>query len=175
MGSELSDVPFIPAVTAQDAYDERMATQVPALYKTTHERLACELALDLDEPEDIFGRYGYTTEQAVDLLAQPGFKATIDRIGKEIRESGLSFKTKVRAAAEELLADAFHIATDPLAPTAERVKLIMWHAKLAGHEPTLKDEKGAGSGGLNLQITFAGQAPQTVVSHQPQLIEQEAG
>lgn len=153
--------------------EERMAA-LPAVYKTPYEQMACELAIGIDSPEDVFRRYGYTAEQGDNLLMNPEFARVLDRISQEVRTSGLSFKTKVKMQAEALLGHAYEIASDPLQPTSERVKLIVWHAKLSGYEPKESDEKGKGSGGgLNLSITFSGQAPVKVVSSEPQLIENE--
>jgi hypothetical protein len=159
-------------LTAAQQQAQRMLA-VPGLYKTSLEQMACELALEVEEPGIIFARYGYTDETAVGLLETPGFASTLERISKEVRESGLSFKTKARAQAEQLLATSFEIATDPQQNTAVRADLVKWTCKMAGYEPKTNDEKGAGNGGLNLSITFAGQAPQ-VVTHQPLTIEGES-
>lgn len=157
---------------AQRYQDARIAA-LPAIYKTTHERLACELALELEEPEEVFSRYGYTIEQGIALLETPLFAALCAKVGQEIRESGLSFKIKCRVQAEELLTHSFAIATDPLATTAERVKIIQWTAKMAGLEPKADKDDGKTGGGLNLSITFAGQPPMKVVNGEPLTIEQE--
>lgn len=144
---------------------ERLSA-LPTVYKSTLERLACELALQMEEPEDTFARYGYTPEQAVALMETPAFTVLALRIGKEVKESGLSFKMKARAQAEEYLGHAFEIATDPLAPTAERVKIFQWTCKMAGYEPREKDEAAA-KGGFSLNISFAGEAPQKIVANEP--------
>lgn len=168
----LAAIDAAPGTTAQEYQDARMSA-VPAVYRTTHERLACELALGMEEPGAIFAQYGYNEDQALALMEAPGFAATLSRIGKEVKESGLSFKLKARAQAEELLGHSFEIATDPLAPTSERVKLIQWTAKVAGYEPKEGKEEGRAGGGLNLTIQFSGQAPVQVVQHEPLTILQE--
>lgn len=153
-----------PLQTAREYQDERHAL-VPALYKTTHERLAVELALKMDDPQDIFLRYGYTLDEGLALLELPAFSVMLARIGAEIAQNGLSFKAKIRAIAEDLLPTAHALATDPLTSAAVRKDIIIWAGKMAGHEP--KEEKGAqvGGGGLNLSITFSGQAPTQVVGN----------
>ena len=150
----------------------RLST-VPDIYKTPHERLACEIALGIEEPDVIFARHGYTVSQALALTENAGFEQTVDRISKEIREAGIPFRSKAKAMAEELLVHAFDLATDPDAPVAERVKLIQWVTKVAGLEPKEKELAGGG-GGLNLSITFAGMPPQQVLAHEPLTITQEA-
>lgn len=164
------DVPQFPVETRQQ---QRLAA-LPAVYKTQYERLACELALKLDDPDVIFARHGYTAETALELLGTLEFQALLTRVEKEVRESGLSFRTKARAMAEDLLPYAHELATDELASGSVRADLIQWFARIADLEPEKKDGKGSiGAGGINLNITFAGQPPQSIVSHQPITIEAE--
>jgi len=144
---------------------------VPALYKTSHEQLACDLALDLENEDEIFERYGLAPEDAAILLATPAFVALQTRVGKELFESGLSFRTKTRAMAEVVLPHVYEIATDPLAPTSERVKIFQWLAKMGGLEPPPQKEAGAGAGGFTLNIAFSGETPMKVVTSEPALIE----
>lgn len=153
-------------------HDTRLAA-LPSLYKTTLERLACELAFALEPPEETFQRYNYSIEQAAVLLEMPSFVKLLDRVTTEVREAGLTFRAKARIMAEELLPQAFEMATDPYCSGAVRMDAIKWSAKMGDLEPKQKDEgKGVG-GGLTLSITFAGQAPQQVVGgREPVTIEQ---
>ncbi|MDO8705364.1 MAG: hypothetical protein Q7J84_10505 [Sulfuricaulis sp.] len=165
---------FSPIADPLTARQSDRIDAIPALYRTTHERLACELSLKMEDPEVVFSRYGYTPDQAVSLIEQPAFAVMLERIAKEVQASGLSFKTKAKAIAEDLLPHAYEMATDPQCSSAVRADIIKWAAKISGYEPSGKDEvKGIG-GGFNLSITFAGEAPQQVVTHQPLTIEQEA-
>lgn len=164
----------LPAASEDDAVvptmEDRQATRlsmVPAIYRTTHERLACELALRMEAPEDIFPRYGYTPDSAAALMESVAFTQLLERVGGEIRENGLSFRVKAKAISEDLLPQAYDLATDPLTPASVRADLIKWAAKVAGNEPApAKGEGGAGSGGFALSITFAGQPPQQVLATQ---------
>jgi hypothetical protein len=172
----MNDAFNLPALAGDDpepTIDSRQQHRIaglPEIYRTTHERLACELALHLDDPVEVFRRYNYTPEQALELTQSPAFAALVARITAEVRESGLSFKQKARAQAEELLANSFEMATDPLCASSVRADLIKWTAKMAGYEPREKDDNKTG-GGLNLSITFAGQQPVKVI--ETQTIEQE--
>lgn len=160
----------------EGAYERQEARmgEIPALYKTTHERLACELALRMEEPEEVFQRYGYAPDAALALTESPAFTALCARIGTEIRENGLSFRMKAKAISEELLPHAFDIATDPLQSGAVRAKIIEWVTKVAGNEPAPAKGVEAGGGGFSLSISFAGQEPQRIVTgREPVLIEQE--
>lgn len=139
-------------------------TEIPSLYRTNHERLACELALKMDSTEDVFARYGYDAAGAQELMESPAFTALLGRIGVEIRENGLSFRQKAKAIAEELLPVAMDIATDPLQSAAVRADLIKWAAKVAGHEPNPKDTAPGAGAGFSLTLMFAGNAPEKVVA-----------
>ena len=147
---------------------------VPAFYKTQYERLACELAMMPEDVETIFANYGYTVDEAAVLLENRAFLAILERVKREIHESGLSFRTKAKAISEGLLPYVWNMASDPHTPAAVRADLVKWSALVAGHMPKEVKEDGKTGSGLTLSITFAGQAPQQVVtSREPILIEQE--
>lgn len=161
---------------AEQSLEERQSQRMehlPEIYRTKHERMCCELALDMENADVIFASYGYNEEQAVELVESPAFIAMLERITREVRESGLSFRMKARAQAEELLATSFEMATDPYISASVRADLIKWTGKMAGHEPKEKDESKLGIGGLTLSITFAGQAPEKIVQGEPLVITQE--
>lgn len=158
-----------------EAHQALRLSALPAIYKTTHERLACELALHMEDPEEVFARYHYTPDQAVELMESPGFTKLLARVSAEVRESGLSFRMKARVIAEDLLPHAHEMATDPRMSAAVRADLIKWAAKVAALEPKEGKEDGKQGGGLNLSITFAGQPPMQIVQAEPLTIEQEAG
>jgi hypothetical protein len=158
-------------LTIPDLIDDPSASRqetrlaaIPELYRQTHERLAVELALHVEDAESIFAAYGYNPDQAADLMESPAFLAIMQRAAKEIQTSGLSFKTKAQLIAGELLPYAHDLATDPMVSAATRLASIQWAAKMAGFEPKEKEGDGKTGGGLTLSITFAGQAPQQVVS-----------
>ena len=160
--------------TALTRQTERLAA-VPELYKAPLERLALELAMGLAEPDEVFSQHGYSQDEAIALMATPSFAALLSRIGTEVRESGVSFRSKAKAIAEELLSQGFDIATDPLQSAAVRVSLIQWFAKMAGHEPAPNKGEQPGGAGFNLSITFAGQAPQAIITgHEPVTLENGA-
>lgn len=160
----------MPMTTAQDAQDARMRN-VPAVYKTTLERLACDLALKMEDAEVVFTRYRYTPEQAAALMDTQAFTDTLARVGKELAENGLSFRAKARAISEDLLPVGYDLATDPLVASAVRADMVKWFAKVAGNEPKEAKDDGRSSGGLNLSITFAGQAPMKVVQNEVVALE----
>lgn len=147
---------------------------VPALYRQKHERLAIELALNVEDAETIFANYGYSPEQAAALVEQPAFLMLMQQAQKAVVEEGLGFRTKAKLMAGELLPYAHDIATDPLQSAAVRADLIKWVTKVADYEPKNMKEDGKTGGGLTLNIQFSGQAPTQVISaeHQPLIITQ---
>jgi hypothetical protein len=68
---------------------------VPEIYRKTHERLAVELALHVDDAADIFNRYGYTDDQAAALVESPAFVALMQQAQKEVVEPGSGYKNPV--------------------------------------------------------------------------------
>lgn len=161
-------------VSAAERQAARMA-EVPELYRKTYERLAVELSLNMEDAEAIFRRYGFAPDQAADLVESPAFITLLERVTKDVRENGASFRAKAKAISEDLLPYAYDIAIDPQQSAAVRADLIKWSAKVAGNEPKEKDEARGSGSGLTLSITFSGNQPQTIVStNEPLLIEQEA-
>ena len=148
---------------------------VPDICRKTHERLAVELALHVDDASEIFQRYSYSDEQAADLVESPAFIALMQQAQKAVVEEGLSFKMKAKLIAGELLPYAHDLATDPLISAAVRLQSIQWAAKMAGFEPKEAKDDGRTGGGLTLSITFAGAAPQQVIAtqHEALTIDQE--
>lgn len=148
---------------------------VPEFYKTEYERLACELALVPEDVEAVFARYGYTIDEAAVLLESKGFLVILERVKRELHETGVSFRTKARAISEGLLPYAFEMGSDVHCPAAVRAQLIMWSAKVAGNEPKETKEDGKTGGGLVLNIQFSGQPSQQVIAtREPLTITQEA-
>ena len=147
---------------------------VPEIYRKKLERLAVELALNINDAEDIFDQYGYSPDAAAELVENPAFVLLMQQAQRSVVEEGLSFKMKAKLMASELLPYAHDLATDPLISAAVRLQSIQWAAKMAGFEPKEAKDEGKGGTGLVLSITFAGQAPQQVVAiPQYQTIDQE--
>lgn len=139
---------------------------VPEIYRKKLERLAVELALNINDAEDIFDQYGYSPDAAAELVENPAFVLLMQQAQRSVVEDGLSFRMKAKLMAGELLPYAHDIATDPLQSAAVRADLIKWAAKVADYEPKqMKDESKTGTG-LTLSITFAGAAPQQVITTQ---------
>lgn len=166
----MSDELKVPEASTHRQADRIAA--LPAVYKTQYGRLAMELALKIDDPTTIFARHGHDTEAATALIQTAEFTALLASAEKEVAENGVSFRTKARAIAEDLLPYAYEIATDDLASGSVRSDLIQWFARVGGLEPPKQDGKGGtGGGGLNLTINFSGEAPMKVVGNEPITIQ----
>lgn len=157
---------------AADRQEARMAA-VPDFYKTEYERLACELALMPENVEAIFASYGYSVEDASVLLESKPFLIILERVKREIHETGVSFRTKAKVISESLLPYAWEMASDPTCPSATRADLIKWTATMAGHNPKEAKDDGKTGGGLVLSIQFSGMPPAQIISaREPVMIEQ---
>ena len=171
--TELNSAFELPTDSPAEDRQAARLEEVPELYRQTHERLAVELAMHVEDADSIFASYGYTPEAAAELLENKQFGLMLARATKEVQTSGLSFRTKAQLIAGELLPYAHDLATDPLVSPAVRLSSIQWAAKMAGFEPKEKDD-GKNAGGLTLSITFAGEQPKTIVqTREPVLITQE--
>lgn len=164
-----------PLLAVPEISGQRQAQRlnaIPAVYKTQYGRLAMELALKIDDPAAIFARHGYDQDGALALLETAEFTALLVNAEKEVKESGLSFRTKARAMAEDLLTHGYEIATDDLASASVRADLIQWFARIGGLEPPKADGKDSGNGGgINLTLNFAGAPPQHVVGSETLTIQ----
>ncbi len=159
-----------PLVSGTTVLDRRQESRLPGGYKTGvpdiwDPRLAYELALEMDEAANVFERYGYTRDDAVRLLGNPAFVATVKKYREEVVAGGVSFRLKAKIQAEDLLTHSYEMATDPEVPPAVRADLIKWTARVAALEPKEKGEGGGAAGaGFTLNISFGGpaRAPVTI-------------
>lgn len=162
--------PTLPDTEVITSRQSNRIAAIPAVYKTQYGRLAIELALKLDDPDTVFARHGYGHEEALALLNTVEFSGLLVNAEKEVKESGLSYRSKARSMAEDLLVHGYEIATDDLASASVRADLIQWFARIGGLEPAKKDDRTVG-GGLNLTINFSGQDSQAVVRSEPITIQ----
>ena len=169
--------------TMFDMEDVRQVNRLPPGYKfhdpanySFDPRLAYELALGLESPQEVFDRYGYSTDDAVKLLSNKTFIKTIKDYKLEVQENGITFKLKARIQAEDLLSHSYQIATDTSMPANVRADMIKWTTAVAELGPKRDHSGGGGGSALTLAITFAGGAPETklVVSNpEREVIEHE--
>lgn len=146
--------------TVDSRRDERIRA-MPAVYKRNDERMALELVLlpPDGDPWSVIQSYGYSPEQAREVLASPAFAALVAAARRDVDENGVGFVAKARMQAEALLQDSFDMATDPLVSASVRADLIKWTAAVAGWGPKKDEKPGAGQGGFHVNITFAAPRP----------------
>ena len=110
--------------------------RLPRYWEMYDARLCFELALGLSPLAEILERYNLTPAELQKLVALPAFKHQVLAYKREIKEKGLSFREKAKIMAEDLLGTAYDLINHVHTPASEKVKLIAWVSKMAGHEPT---------------------------------------
>jgi hypothetical protein len=106
------------------------------------------------------------TQTDYDAIAKnPQFQRYVEAYTKELKETGFSIQAKSRLLAEDLLPTMYHLARDPDAPAAARVKIFENFVELADAKPKTNANAGAGSGfSITINIPQVGQNPaQTLV------------
>jgi len=122
-------------------------------------RLPFDLAMEMGPAELTFEKHGLTEEQALALMKNADFIATIKFWRDQVIKEGVSFKTKAKMMAEDLLETGYMLATNPATADTTRANMIQWFAKVAGHEPKKDSEGGGGQGsGFTLTLNFSGDA-----------------
>ena len=103
--------------------------------------MAFELALALESPEDICKRYEVSPADFEKLRKQPAFMKQVVDYRAEIKEKGLTFRSKAKIMAEDLLNNAYEMINHPGVPANVKADLIKWVGKMADYEP--KEAKNA--------------------------------
>ena len=106
------------------------------------------------------------TQTDYDAIAKnPQFQRYVEAYTKELKETGFSIQTKSRLLAEDLLPTMYHLARDPDAPAAARVKIFENFVELADAKPKTNVNASLGSGfSITINIPNVGQTPaQTIV------------
>ncbi len=178
-----TESPFDGFMRAEGGEDpgraESEKTQLAAIAKRNGwpARLPFDLAMQIETPEETLAQYGLTPEQGAKLLQNETFAKLVRGYRAVIVSEGLSFKTKAKLQAEELLEHAFMLATDPDVAPAVRMDSIKWHSRVAGLDPGKDGEGGAGSGGgagFSLKIIFSDPAagrPAIIVGEERPMID----
>jgi len=115
-------------------------------------RLAFEIALGNEEPEDIYPRYGLTYNNWMSLIMQPTFKQAVVQHQNEIIENGISYRLKAKVQSEAYLKDAHLLIKHPMTPPNTKLAAIQWVAKMADLEP--RKEAAEQGTTFNLQINM---------------------
>lgn len=116
--------------------------------------MCAEIAQGLEDPAVIASRYHLTPDQWAVLKTHKPFLMAVARYRKQLKESGYTFRVKAHLQAEDLLATAYLMATDPETPSNVRADLIKWTAKIAGLEPDNREAGSHGPTGGGFQINI---------------------
>jgi hypothetical protein len=115
---------------------------------------------------EVLAAEGITQPEYDAISKNPTFKGYVTTFVKELTESGFSFAAKSRVLAEALLPDVYHLARDPDAPAATRLKAIEDIVEWGDLKPKRSAENAQGPG-YSITINIPGALPTTVTAKAP--------
>lgn len=128
--------------------------------------IALEIARGLDPPREIAARHGLSEEAFARMARDKAFRDKVKHFIRELRTSGVTFRTKAVLQAELLLREAYLMAVNTDTPAHVRADLIKWHATVADLMP-----RHAGHAESNLgfavQINFTGGRGEVLTGTRP--------
>lgn len=104
------------------------------------EGLALELVLEVATPAEILDSYGLTNETFIRIAKNPTFIKEYKLLKQQAKQEGWSFKMRAQAQAEGLLATSWRLIHDKATPAAVKADLIKHTTKVAGYEPSTKED-----------------------------------
>lgn len=128
-----------------------------------------EIALDIQELDDIAFRHSLDLNQLKGLLENPSIKQRINALRAELQTNGAIFRAKCAVVAEDMLTEAYKKAADSDASFAVKMELLKIAAKLADLEPKPNQNLAAGAGfSITINIPqVGGAAAQSLTIEQP--------
>lgn len=114
--------------------------------------LPVEVALRTVPLPEIKAAYGFSDEEWSALKHNPLFIRDLKDATEALKEEGMSFKTKARLQAEELLTTSWNMIHDKAAPANVRADLLKFTIRAAGLDGS-KDQ-GKGDVGTAMQINI---------------------
>jgi UDP-N-acetyl-D-mannosaminuronate dehydrogenase len=115
--------------------------------------LVTDLALGLDPLDDILLRHNVPQHRWDVLASHPAFIRAVATQAKEFGESGLTFRAKARAQAEDYLQQIDQIVVDATVDPKARIDAIKSVVKWAGLEPR-EEASQSSSPQVNIQINL---------------------
>ena len=119
-----------------------MDTMTTDLTKLDLEKLAYDVALRYDTPEELCLRHGIDEPMLERIQAIPQFQKAVLVAEREITETGKEFKLKARKLSSLVLDDLAAIALSDKADHSARISAIKELTRLAGYG---KDDTAPGS------------------------------
>ena len=98
-------------------------------------KLVFDLALGLDNPEEIACRYDITTEQLDRLFEFPKFRQDVASLTRELRENNTIFLNKAKVQAETYLEDMHLLMQSADTSPRDKIEIFKTLTKLADLEP----------------------------------------
>ncbi len=115
--------------------------------------LPIEIALKVAPLERILDAYGIHAFEWEALRNDPLFKAEVERAAEMLKQEGMSFRTKARLQAEELLRTSWKIIHDDTMPANVRADLLKFTVRVAGYD--VSKDGGPTQNGLQININLA--------------------
>jgi len=78
-----------------------------------NERAIFDIALGIDNLQDIASRHDFTPKELKTLVARPEIRKLLDAKRRELESTGVTFRSKCVVLADELLVSVFNKACDP--------------------------------------------------------------
>jgi len=148
--------------------NEADESNIIPLYRTDwNDRIALDLALTLegsgDTVHELLDHYNLDRDDLRRFTADSVFNQRVSHFRGEIQNNGLSFKTKAKVQAEELLGTSWNLIHDPGVSPSVKADLIKSTVKWAGYEPkTDTIDAGLGSGAVRINININGNSSQAI-------------
>lgn len=147
------DIPesfFLPS--AEPALPAPIPAGVAKASEPWPSRLPFDVALGVEDSDEICLRHDIDPDTLIALLAHPLFQKQVDQHKQDILANGLSFKTKARIQAETYLSELDDIIADKTIGAGLRLQAIQSVVKYAGLEP--KNGDGNGNTGGTTRLVF---------------------
>ena len=142
-----------PQEAETNPYSLRTAPQLLAPAEPWPPKLAFDLALGIDTPELICDQYGLSENEFLAILNNPTFRKELAQHHKDLRENGITFKTKAKLQAEEYLGVLHEIIMSPDTAASVKTGAIKDIVKWAGYEPK-ESKETTNQPQFNIQINL---------------------
>lgn len=153
---------------------------LPVAYTKWNDRLAMDLALMLEGSceslEEVLDRHTINMDQLAKYNKDALFLQKIRSLREEVHEKGLTFRTKARAQAEELLTTSWTLIHSPDVSASVKADLIKSTVKWAGLEPKeTANVEGLATGGVSITINLdpAGKSKPAISAQVTEITEAE--
>lgn len=117
-------------------------------------RLIFDLALGVDDLNDILDRHKLTEEQLSTLFGNKMFRSEVAALRMDMQKDGVTLRTKAKLQAESYLTVLDGMVHDIHTSASVRLSAIQQVCKLGDVEPKKDAQGAAAGGGYNIQINI---------------------